>query len=103
MGENVRITMCSSCKDLNSEFQIKLPSDLRKAIAVTRDNLADGTISDVTIHGFCKSFDDLVSLGKWDDVLLYHFKCNTCGQLFELSAETYHGSGGWWKPIDKIT
>jgi hypothetical protein len=40
--------MCPSCKDLNTEFQIKLPSDLRKAIAVTRDNLADGTISDVT-------------------------------------------------------
>ena len=94
--------MCPSCKDLNTEFQIKLPSDLRKAIAVTRDNLADGTISDVTTHGFYKSFDELISLGKWDDVLLYHFKCNTCGQLFALSAETYHGSGGVWKPIDKI-
>ena len=41
--------MCPSCKDLNIEFRIKLPSDLRKAIAVARDNLADGTISDVTI------------------------------------------------------
>ena len=94
--------MCSSCKDLNSEFQIKLPSDLKQAIAVTRDKLADGTISDVTKDGDCKPFDELVSSGKWDDVLLYHFKCNTCGQLFELSAETYHGSGGVWKPIDKI-
>ena len=94
--------MCSSCKDLNSEFQIKLPSDLRKAIAVTRDNLADGTISDVTTGGNHMPFDELISSGKWDDVLLYHFKCNTCGQLFALSAETYHGSGGWWKPIDKI-
>ena len=94
--------MCSSCKDLNTEFQINLPSDLRKAIAVTRDNLADGTISDITMNEDCQPFDELVSSGKWDDVLLYHFKCNTCGQLFELSAETYHGSGGWWKPIDRI-
>ena len=93
------ITVCNSCKDLNASFQIKLPSDLRQTIAVTRDNLADGTISDVTTGGDCKPFDELVSSGKLDDVLLYHFKCNTCGQMFELSAETYHGAGGWWKPV----
>jgi hypothetical protein len=40
-------------------------------------------------------YSELVSSGKWDDVLLYHFRYNTCGQLFELSAETYHGAGGW--------
>lgn len=92
--------MCPSCKDLNIEFQIRFPSDLKQAIAVTRDNLADGTISDVTTGGDCKPFDELVSSGKWEDVLLYHFKCNNCGQMFELSAETYHGRGGWWKPVD---
>ena len=93
------MTICPSCKDLNLEFQIRSPSDLKQAIAVTRDNLADGTIADITSGGDCKPFDELVSSGKWDDVLLYHFKCNTCGQLFELSAETYHGAGGWWKPV----
>jgi hypothetical protein len=92
--------MCPSYKDLNIEFKIRFPTDLRQAIAVTRDNLADGTISEVTTGGNCKPFDELVSSGKWDDVLLYHFKCNTCAQLFELSAETYHGRGGWWKPVD---
>jgi len=92
--------MCPSCKDLTTEFKIKLPTDLKKAIAVTRDNLADGTISDVTTGGDSMPFDELVSSGKWDDVLLYRFRCNTCGQMFELSAETYHGAGGWWKPID---
>ena len=91
--------MCPSCKDLNTEFRIKHPSDLKQAVAVTRDNLADGTISNVTADGDCKPFDELVSSGKWDDVLLYRFKCNTCGQMFELSAETYHGAGGWWKPV----
>jgi hypothetical protein len=92
--------MCLSCKDLNIEFRIKLPSDLKKAIAVARDNLADGTILDVTT-GDGKPFDELVSSEKWDDVLLYHFQCNTCGQRFELSAETYHGSGGSWKPVSE--
>lgn len=86
--------MCPSCKDLNIEFQIRLPSDLKQAIAVTRDNLADGTISDVTTGEDCKPFDELVSSGKWNDVLLYHFRCNTCSQLFELSAETYTAREG---------
>ena len=93
--------MCPSCKDLNLEFQIKLPSDLRQAIAVTHDNLNDGTISDITIDPDCKPFAELDSSGKWDDVLHYHFQCNTCGQRFELSAETYHGAGGWWRPINE--
>ena len=94
--------MCFACKDLNIEYKINVPSDLRKAIAVARDNLADGTISDITKGGHCKPFDELVVSGKWDDILLYHFQCNTCGQQFELSAETYHGSGGWWKPVNKF-
>ena len=93
--------MCTHCKDLNTEFRTKLPADLRQAIAVTRYSLADGTISNVTTGRDCKPFDELVSSGKWDDVLLYHFKCNTCGQLFELSAETYHGAGGWWKLVSE--
>lgn len=96
-------TMCPSCKDLNIEFPIRFPSDLRKAITVARDNLADGTLSDATTGEGHKPFDELVSSGKWNDAVRYHFRCNTCGQLFELYAETYHGRGGWWKPIDKIT
>jgi len=92
--------MCPSCKDLNIDFRIKVPSDLRKAIAVARDSLADGTISEVTAGGDYKPFAELASSDKWEDVLRYHFMCNTCGQRFELSAETYHGSGGWWKPVD---
>ncbi|MER9758272.1 hypothetical protein NKJ46_33985, partial [Mesorhizobium sp. M0166] len=34
--------------------------------------------------------------GPWDDLLLYRFRCTTCAQVFLLSAETYHGSGGEW-------
>jgi hypothetical protein len=93
--------MCPACKDLNIEFQIRFPSDLRKAIAVTRDNLADGTISDIT-QGDGMPFHELVSASQWDDALLYYFQCNACGQLFKLYAETYHGRGGWWKPVDQI-
>jgi hypothetical protein len=93
--------MCRSCKALNTDFRIDLSSDLIKAIAIARDNLANGTISDITTEGFCKPFDKLVSPDKWEhDVLMYRFRCNTCGQAFELAAETYSGPVGWWKSID---
>jgi hypothetical protein len=71
---------------------------LLRPIAVARDNLAGGTISNITTDE-SKPFAELVTSDKWDDVLLYHFQYNTCGQRFELSAETYHGLGGWWKTV----
>jgi hypothetical protein len=74
---------------------------LREAIAAARDHLANGTISDVIVARECKPFNDLVTSGKWDDVLHDQFQCKSCGQLFELSAETYHSAGGWWRPIER--
>jgi hypothetical protein len=56
MGEDTGITMRSSCKDLNAEFQIRSPSDLRKAIAITRDNLAE------TYHGRCGWWKPIVGI-----------------------------------------
>jgi hypothetical protein len=35
-------------------------------------------------------------------VLGYGFRCTSCGQLFSLSAETYHGSGGHWQPVARL-
>jgi len=76
--------MCNSCKDLKVEFQIKLPSDLRKALAVVDDNITDGTISDVTkgeiarhsmnwsvrVSGmiFCYITSNAVNAGRWKPV-----------------------------------
>jgi hypothetical protein len=92
---------CEQCKDLSVEYRIASPSDLRQAIRVAWDNVTDGTIRQVqTPSGTYGSIDfkDVATGGTWDDLVSYHFQCIHCGQSFHLSAETYHGSGGAWRP-----
>ena len=89
---------CARCTDLRVTYPIRTPGDLTKAIRVVRDNVADGTLLDVTQPGEIASgqFAGLAEQGLWPDYLEYHFRCSACGQGFKLTAETYHGSGGGW-------
>ena len=91
---------CEKCKDLNTIFRISMPGDLKQAIRVAKDNVADGTISVIeNAEKISQPFFQLSESGTWDDIVHYEFKCNSCGQKFHLVAETYHGTGGEWKPI----
>ena len=80
---------------------ITLPQHLRAAISLARNGILDGTIEDITSTHVDVPFTELANGGQWADDVLFNFKCTHCGQIFELAAETYHGSGGWWKPITK--
>jgi hypothetical protein len=95
---------CKRCASLRQRFEIRSPADLAKAIRVARDNVADGTIVEIpskseVVH---EPFAEVAPNGPWEDVVGYGFRCMTCGQLFYLSAETYHGSGGEWRPVKQI-
>jgi len=93
---------CSFCKDLCIEYQISSPSDLRQAVAVVRDNLADGTLREIGSEQSGlpqRPFSEVASSGQWDDVLVYQFQCQHCSEQFILEAETFHGSGGAWRPV----
>ena len=94
---------CKDCEDLSVEYQIASPSDLRQAIAVVRDSIEARTIQETpsrpNAYGGNASFQDIVHGGAWDDFVCFEFQCTQCGQLFQLSAETYHGSGGAWRPV----
>ena len=92
---------CEKCKDLKTVFPIKLPSELKQAIIIAKQNVADGTISVVAreTDQWSKPFDQLSVSCGWDDLVHYVLACNSCGQRFQLSAETYHGAGGEWKPL----
>ena len=74
---------------------------MRQAIAVVRDNLADGTLKEISPEQSGlpqRSFSEVASSGQWDDVLVYRFQCQHCSEQFILDAETFHGSGGAWRP-----
>lgn len=98
---------CNHCKEVCEVFKISLPRDLSKAIRVAKANLADGTIVESKFWPrqyaalTTQSFTNVPDKAPWDDVLEYYFECPSCHQLFRLSAETYHGSGGTWKPFDE--
>jgi hypothetical protein len=91
---------CARCHELAVEIEIRAPSELRSAISVVRDNLADNTIREITTGSRTgqRAFADETSGTNFHDVLNYQFECCSCAQRFSLTAETYHGSGGKWQP-----
>lgn len=92
---------CERCKDLNTMFRIRTPKDLSHAIRIAKESLADKTISTVgdETGKWSRPFDKVDAEGGWDDIVEYVFACNSCGRRFQLSAETYHGSSGEWRPL----
>jgi hypothetical protein len=94
--------VCPDCNLLNHIIRITLPADLMRAIAMTREGVEKKIITEFAPSEDIQSFMDSAATGTWGDFILYHFMCKTCSQVFQLSAETYHGADGWWKPVDGI-
>lgn len=94
---------CEKCQDLCVRFAIRQPNELRRAIQIAKQNLDDGTISEVPNPDPISrvTFSALAKGEPWDDIVGYRFRCCSCGELFSLHAETYHGSGGYWEPENK--
>ena len=78
------------------ERAIELPRDLARAVAELRGALGAGGL--VERRGSAgpldTPFSTLVEGPPWPDVVRCAFECRRCGATLELSAETYHGSGG---------
>jgi hypothetical protein len=93
---------CPSCTDLCVEFPIRSPGELRKVFSVVADNLQDGTIEEIPgvpeIYGDQAPFLELQAGAAFGDFVACRFHCTTCAEIFSLLAETYHGSGGSWRP-----
>ena len=91
------------CHELSLQVEIRSPGELVKAIRVIRGNLDDGTLAQVARAGLGWSmapFQSVSENGPWEDVLLYEFACRSCAAKFQLSVETYHGRGGYWRPTE---
>jgi len=97
------MTECNKCCHMKTFFKIRDPSDFNKVVEVIRDNLKDGTLKHSTYWPEEKILIEMPPFEKenWGDLVLYYFECSTCNQLFQLSVEMYHGSGGSWQPISR--
>ncbi len=94
---------CEKCKDLCVRYEIRSPQQLGRAITIARQNIDDGTVSELIDKNplGLPPFDSLRSDGPWDDLVAYRFRCTGCSEVFSLHAETYHGQGGAWEPERK--
>lgn len=92
---------CAKCHDLCIWVRIRSPQDLERAIRIASQNVQDGTIVEVEEPNpqVTTSFSTLAKGALWDDLVSFRFKCASCEEEFSLSAETYHGSGGYWQPV----
>ena len=97
---------CDKCRELCIIYKIDSPRQLDKTIRVVRQNLQDSTINESSYwpEGKIKScntpFHEIKEGAPYsEDIYIYYFRCSACQQLFELVCNTYHGSGGQWKPI----
>jgi hypothetical protein len=93
---------CEKCADLCVGYAICHPRELRKAIEIAAENIADGTLVELIPDHPCVAitFSELSKGVRWDDYVEYHFRCLHCSKSFWLHAETYHGSGGYWEPTN---
>lgn len=92
---------CSKCHDLCVKYEIQFPSHFKKALAIAKENVEDGTLEVIKDRGskYHTDFNDISANGPCDDLVSYKFRCTNCGRIFELSAETYHGSGEHGYPL----
>jgi len=110
---------CESCHDLRQIVPIGNMRQLHKTHRVVMGNINDGTIFEVEhptkaeraaivknllgVHQDpdppAEDFATLLESDGLPDIILHYFRCSACNLLFEYSVNTYHGSGGEWRPV----
>lgn len=110
---------CEACKDLRQTVPIGHVRQFEKAHRVVMGNLRDGTLVEVDnpnrqarrelltrlfgveedAQAQQEDFATLLTAETWPDIVLHYFRCNRCQLLFEFAVNTYHGSGGDWRPV----
>ena len=74
-------------------------SDLIHALRVAAEEMTRGALCRVTdeVRGVpeTQALDSLLASGAFPDTLRYRFRCEECGDIFTLFADTNHGGGNW--------
>ena len=87
--------MCIECDGLSETIRIEHPYEYFNLVEQIKKYITSGLLS--ILEGNC-DFNDISKGNPWtDDVISHTFKCTHCIRTFELTVETYHGSGGNWE------
>lgn len=95
---------CELCDTFDTEIEIRFPSELARILgklktAVSNGRLKYNSVASSLVAIAQPDFTALEATGPYPDTLHYYFECPKCACMFELTAETYHGSGGRWKRL----
>ena len=93
---------CELCDTFDIQIKIRFPSELARILeklkaAVSARELTYDSVASSQVPIGQPDFTALEATGPYPDALHYYFDCPQCGCMFELTAETYHGSGGCWR------
>jgi len=96
---------CERCQNMDQHVPIRTPGELFKVVRTVRQALLDGDIEQIDAGPMkgVVAFDDLSEGGPLDDVVLYRFQCQSCGQNFVLGAVTWNGTGGSWDKAQPLS
>lgn len=96
--------MCVNCDEFDIELEIHGPVQLKRILSKLRAAIEDNKLiynsfeSDRGCIGQ-KPFTEIKIEGPLPDIMLYYFDCTSCGAVFGLEVETYHGQGGKWSRL----
>ena len=102
------VVACITCEPFSRKVVISSPDELWEAIAEIRSEIAAGHLRSHRSgrqHEIYNAADDVpfFSLERGQslpDYLSYAFSCTDCGKAYELTCETYHGTGDTWSEAE---
>lgn len=96
--------MCTETSGVPVPCAIRSPADLRRILQILQRAIATGTLQQLWPEDSRwvseESVENLLDAGTWPDYVEMHFVESQTGGRYRLTAETYHGSGGWWERLE---
>ena len=96
--------MCQTCDTFDTTVRIHGPRQLRTIIEKIRNAVA----TEILICNDFESSRALIGQPPFSelnlertipDIIRYYFECQSCGAMFKLMVEAFHGQGGQWSKI----
>ncbi len=81
-------------------IHIKEPEDLKNAISIVRDAIDNNYLRTIKTDS-ADSWDVQIYNGVYWPDYFHNFYVDNDGIEWEFFAETYHGGGGWFRPLTK--
>ena len=98
--------MCPNCDEYAVDLEIHGPAQLRRIVKKIQTAIAEGRLRSDHLRS-TRELDEQPLLDRLDlsrsipDVMIYYAVCDSCGRAFRLDCESYHGSGGSWRSVDR--